>query len=106
MKETKRSDGFSRDDTEEFIEAWIHGRVITGMGYKSILGLSSNFFLIEKKKRQRRKEDCWRRRKKFEEDWSSLSSRILSSSSSPSILADVIIVAVSLIHLRRSPSSP
>ena len=27
MKETKRSDGFSRDDTEEFIEAWIHGRI-------------------------------------------------------------------------------
>ncbi|CAF2058975.1 unnamed protein product [Brassica napus] len=34
------------------------------------------------------------------------SSRILSSSSSPYILADVILVAVSQIHLRRSPSSP
>ena len=27
MEETERSDGFSRDDTEEFIEAWIHGRI-------------------------------------------------------------------------------
>ncbi|KAF2576399.1 hypothetical protein F2Q70_00005409 [Brassica cretica] len=27
MKEMKRSDRFSRDDTEEFIEAWIHGRI-------------------------------------------------------------------------------
>ncbi|KAL0645787.1 hypothetical protein Bca4012_044078 [Brassica carinata] len=27
MKEIKRSDRFSRDDTEEFIEAWIHGRI-------------------------------------------------------------------------------
>ncbi|KAL0740887.1 hypothetical protein Bca4012_082400 [Brassica carinata] len=31
MKETERSDGFSRDDTEEFNEAWRHGEVITGM---------------------------------------------------------------------------
>ncbi|KAF3515813.1 hypothetical protein DY000_02058502 [Brassica cretica] len=27
MKEMKRSERFSRDDTEEFIEAWIHGRI-------------------------------------------------------------------------------
>ncbi|KAG5378815.1 hypothetical protein IGI04_026657 [Brassica rapa subsp. trilocularis] len=35
MEETKRSDGFSRDDTEEFNEVWIHGRVITGMKHNS-----------------------------------------------------------------------
>ncbi|KAL0707188.1 hypothetical protein Bca4012_073614 [Brassica carinata] len=35
MEETERSDGFSRDDTEEFNEAWIHGRVITGMVQKT-----------------------------------------------------------------------
>ena len=37
MEETERSDGFSRDDTEEFNEAWIHGRVITGMVQKTCI---------------------------------------------------------------------
>ncbi|KAL0654990.1 hypothetical protein Bca4012_075574 [Brassica carinata] len=35
MEETERSDGFSRDYTEEFNEACIHGRVITGMVQKT-----------------------------------------------------------------------
>ncbi|WZZ40070.1 LOW QUALITY PROTEIN: hypothetical protein YC2023_036329 [Brassica napus] len=78
MKEMKRSDRFSRDDTEEFIEAWIHGRI-------------PEWCRKPKKKRQRRKKDCRRKRKSVEEDWSSPSSRILSSS--PSILANVVLVS-------------
>ncbi|KAF2573748.1 hypothetical protein F2Q70_00003543 [Brassica cretica] len=37
MEETERNDGFSRDDTEEFNKAWIHGRVITGMVQKTYI---------------------------------------------------------------------
>ncbi|KAF3579563.1 hypothetical protein DY000_02030987 [Brassica cretica] len=31
MEETDRSDGFNKDDAEEFNEAWRHGGVITGV---------------------------------------------------------------------------
>ena len=44
LEETERSDGFSRDDTEELNEAWIHGRVITGMVQKTCIFV----FLCEK----------------------------------------------------------
>ena len=37
MEETERSDGFSRDDTEEFNEACIHGRVITEIVQKTCI---------------------------------------------------------------------
>ncbi|KAL0899384.1 hypothetical protein Bca101_083345 [Brassica carinata] len=37
MEETEGSDGFRRDDTDEFNEAWIHGRVITGMVQKTFV---------------------------------------------------------------------
>ena len=36
MEETERIDGFSRDDTEEFNEAWKHG-VITGIVHKNCI---------------------------------------------------------------------
>ncbi|KAG2328262.1 hypothetical protein Bca52824_010990 [Brassica carinata] len=37
MGKTERSHRFSRDGTEEFNEAWMHGRVITGMVQKTCI---------------------------------------------------------------------
>ncbi|KAG2314925.1 hypothetical protein Bca52824_018047 [Brassica carinata] len=42
MEETERSDGFSRDDTEVFNEAWIHGRVNTSEGEAGATGKGSS----------------------------------------------------------------
>ncbi|CAN6850030.1 unnamed protein product [Brassica oleracea] len=70
MKEMKRSDRFSRDDTEEFIEAWIHGRIpelcrkpkvdkvdeLDGGGDKTVVWLEDVGALVVTRLRWRRKK--------------------------------------------------